>query len=81
MIAMVMKSAQAAADVAGKVADHKTTRAAARVGVGIYVASVVLAYWQPPADIIEETRWLIVLGVNEGAYLLKGFLRRKLVGG
>lgn len=72
MIAMI----KAAAGVAA----HQTTKAAGRIGVGTAVAAVLFAYWQPEASAVEPLRWLIITGANEGSYLLKGYLRRRIVG-
>lgn len=63
--------------------DNQTLRAGGRLAIGVYVASVLFAYLaeydaMPPADAVEPIRWLVIGAVNEAAYAVKAYLRKKL---
>ena len=55
----------------GKFNGGPSGRSAVRLGIGPAVSGVVLHYFEPPVEIAEYVRWLLIWGVYEGAYILK----------
>ncbi len=62
----------------GKFNGGQSGRSAVRLGVGTAVSGVVLYYFEVPEAIEEYVRWLLIWGVNEGAYIFKLVVKKYL---
>ncbi len=64
----------------GKYNGGQAGRSAVRLGIGTAVAGILLYYFTPPEAIEEYVRWLLIWGVNEGSYIFKLVVKKKLPG-